>query len=308
MFAKRYGAELALVQGSQENNFTSHLAYSYLKDATSKSYWLGMKTIDNLSTNTLESAKGKFVSKYIGFWSIGQPDVRSGECVKAKFSDQSHLDLYANNVLFDYNGLSSAAASAAALTSNNLNSPLFKQFAPQQEWQLASCEQLQTFLCQKEACPIGGFHCSNGKCINNQYKCDLENDCLDNSDELDCPKNCHFLLQSPGEKVQSPNFPSRYGANANCKWTLESPLGNGIVLQITEFETEQHFDTVQILAGARTEEHSVSLATLSGSQVNTSRVYVTASNHMIVKFNTDGAVERRGFRYVSFFLNLNKRC
>ena len=68
------------------------------------------------------------------------------------------------------------------------------------------------------------------------------------------------------------------------------------MLQITEFETEQNFDTVQIMAGARTEEHSVSLATLSGSQVNTSRVYVTASNHMIIKFNTDGAVEKRGFR------------
>lgn len=112
-----------------------------------------MHTIDNLSTNTLESAKSKFVSKYIGFWAIGQPDVRSGECVKASFSDQSHLEAYTNSILFDYNGLNSAA-SAAALT-NNLNSPLFRQLSPQQEWHLSSCEQLQTFLCQKEACPIG---------------------------------------------------------------------------------------------------------------------------------------------------------
>ena len=75
----RYGAELALVEGTQENNFTSHLAYSYLKDANIKSYWLGMHTIDNLLTNTLESASGRFVSKYIGFWVIGQPDVRKGK-------------------------------------------------------------------------------------------------------------------------------------------------------------------------------------------------------------------------------------
>lgn len=254
-----------------------------------------MRSIDNLSTNTLESANAKFVSKYIGFWAIGQPDVRSGECVKASFNDQSHLEAYSNSVLFDYNGFGTAAASAAALTSN-LNSPLFKQIAPQQEWRLASCEQLQTFLCQKDSCPIGNFHCSNGKCINQNFRCDLENDCGDNSDEIDCPKNCHFLLQSPGEKIQSPNYPLRYDSNLNCKWQIESPLGNGIVLQITEFETEQNFDTVQILAGARTEEHSVSLATLSGSQVNTSRVYVTASNHMIIKMNTDGAIEKRGFR------------
>lgn len=68
------------------------------------------------------------------------------------------------------------------------------------------------------------------------------------------------------------------------------------MLQITEFDTEQNFDTVQILAGGKTEENSVALASLSGNQVNTSRVYVTASNHMIIKFNTDGAVEKRGFR------------
>jgi len=284
---RRYGAELALVQGSLENNFTSHLAYSYLKDVPVKSYWLGLHTIDNLSTNTLESSNGRFVSKYIGFWQIGQPDTKSGECVKAAFNDQSQLDIYTNSVLFDYNGLSSSSA----LTSN-----LFNKYLPQQDWQLASCEQLQTFLCQKEACPIGSFQCANGKCINQHFKCDMENDCQDMSDELDCPKNCHYLLQSPSEKIQSPNFPSRYDSNLNCKWTLEAPLGNGIVLQITEFDTEQNFDTVHVLAGASTEEHSVSLATLSGSQVNTSRVYVTASNHMIIKFNTDGAVEKKGFR------------
>lgn len=81
-----------------------------------------------------------------------------GECVKASFNDQSYLDAYANSVLFDYNSLSSA--SSAALTSNNPNSQnfnglsLYKQLSPQQEWQLASCEQLQPFLCRKEACPV----------------------------------------------------------------------------------------------------------------------------------------------------------
>lgn len=146
--------------------------------------------------------------------------------MKASFSDQSYLDAYANSVFFDYNSINSA--SAAALTSSpnspnfNVPSSLFKQLSPQQEWQLASCEQLQPFLCQKEACPIGNFHCANGKCINNQFKCDLENDCgfRDNSDEIDCPKNCHYLLQSPGEKIQSPNFPLRYESNANCLWSI----------------------------------------------------------------------------------------
>lgn len=36
-------------------------------------------------------------------------------------------------------------------------------------------------------CPRNGtqFQCNNGRCIPHEWKCDGENDCLDNSDELD---------------------------------------------------------------------------------------------------------------------------
>lgn len=68
------------------------------------------------------------------------------------------------------------------------------------------------------------------------------------------------------------------------------------VFQFQEFETEKSFDTVQILVGGRTEEKSVNLATLSGKQDLNNKLFVSASNFMIIKFSTDASVERKGFR------------
>lgn len=66
--------------------------------------------------------------------------------------------------------------------------------------------------------------------------------------------------------------------------------------QFQEFETEKSFDIVQILVGGRTEEKSVNLATLSGKQELSNKLFVSASNFMIIKFSTDASVERKGFR------------
>lgn len=49
--------------------------------------------------------------------------------------------------------------------------------------------------------------------------------------------------------------------------------------------------------GGRTEDTSVNLATLSGKMELSNKIYVSASNFMIIKFSTDASVERKGFRY-----------
>lgn len=164
-------------------------------------------------------------------------------------------------------------------------------------WQLAQCEDLLPFVCQRQVCSANSFHCANGKCINGAWKCDGHNDCGDDSDELDCPARCHFHMQSSGDKLQSVNYPSqRYEPNSDCKWTLEGPQESGMMLQFYEFDTEKNFDHVQVLAGAKTEDRAFSLAQLSGQLNLTSRPLLTGTNLMIVKFKSDNQIERRGFR------------
>lgn len=151
-------------------------------------------------------------------------------------------------------------------------------------------------MCQRQACPSNSYHCNNGHCINQAWKCDGYNDCGDDSDELDCPNRCHYYMQSSGDKVQSLNYPQRYPPNSDCKWTLEGPIDSGMMLQFYEFETEKNFDNAQILTGGKTEDKSFNLATLSGHENLTSRPFVTGSNLMIVKFKSDSSTEKRGFR------------
>lgn len=221
----------------------------------SNKYWLGLATLDDLRTNTLESAAGTLVSQYSGFWTLKQPNPELGECVAVTSESQSV-----------------------------------------QSWELDTCESLLPFMCKSSACPQNSVHCSNGDCVNQAFKCDGVDDCGDNSDELDCPANCNFHMQSSGDVIESPNYPHKYNALSKCKWILEGPIGSNIILQFQEFETEKTFDTVQILVGGRSEDKSVSLATLSGREELSSKPFVTASNFMIVKFTSDGSVERKGFR------------
>lgn len=165
-----------------------------------------------------------------------------------------------------------------------------------QSWELTTCERLLPFMCRTKACPEGSFHCSNGRCINEKFRCDKQDDCGDSSDEVDCPSNCNFYFASSGGVVENPDYPHKYAPLTNCKWTLEGPQGHNILLQFQEFETEKTFDTVQILVGGRTEDTSVNLATLSGKQDLANHSFVSASNFMIIKFSTDASVERKGFR------------
>lgn len=114
----------------------------------------GFHSIDKLSTNTLESANGKFISKYVGFWANNEPDTSRGDCVRASLPD---VPITNQRDAIDLNLVTSTEY--------------------QQSWEMAPCEELLPFVCQKDVCPLGHFHCANGKCINNAWRCDGKNDC-----------------------------------------------------------------------------------------------------------------------------------
>ena len=139
-----------LISDFTQNNFTAALAEASLREAgdDGRSFWIGFESIDQLSTNTIESASGRFVSKYVGFWAYDQPNVDDGQCIRATVVGEH--------------------------TSNG--------DTPQSVWSLAECEELLPFVCQKITCPTGSYHCSNGKCINNAWKCDGDDYCEDRSD------------------------------------------------------------------------------------------------------------------------------
>ncbi|ODN06404.1 Fibropellin-1 [Orchesella cincta] len=250
-----YGSELVEVDSWSSHNWTLALAKRFSHG--DPNFWLGFNTLDDLRTNTLDSASGSLLSQYAGFWAEGQPNTKAGRCVQSSTGSSTIRSL--------------------------------------QSWELTKCENLMPFVCKSPACPKGSYLCSNGKCINNAFRCDKQDDCGDSSDELDCPELCRFYKTSVGAFVESPGFPSRYPSLSDCKWTLEAPEGHSIVLQFSEFETEKGFDTVQVLGGARTEAAAVSISTLSG-RLNSSAVFTSASNFMIVKFRSDASVEKKGFR------------
>lgn len=57
----RYGSELMVVESYSENNMSASMIGRHLDR-----YWLGLASLDDLRTNTLESAAAMLVSQYAG--------------------------------------------------------------------------------------------------------------------------------------------------------------------------------------------------------------------------------------------------
>lgn len=63
-----YGSDLVVVESYQQNNISERLAQEQLNPVThpDAAFWLGLMSLDDLSTNTLEAASGSLVQQYAG--------------------------------------------------------------------------------------------------------------------------------------------------------------------------------------------------------------------------------------------------
>lgn len=55
-----------MVESYQQNNISERLAQEQLSSQPDAAFWLGLTSLDDLSTNTLEAASGALVPQYAG--------------------------------------------------------------------------------------------------------------------------------------------------------------------------------------------------------------------------------------------------
>ncbi|XGW30547.1 hypothetical protein V3C99_009476 [Haemonchus contortus] len=257
LMCSRYGAHLARIETPRENKFIASML-SRPGRSTQHEAWIGLASQQQSDDVAFIWSDGVPASRYVGFWKESQPNHKAGSCAMGTLSKS---DL---------------------------------------EWSLERCNILRPFVCELPACVRGSFFCAIGGCVPESRRCNGVDDCGDLSDELNCPAShsdlaCLQYEKGESGKFSTPNYPSSYKGNANCRWVIEAPINSRIQLTFDVFETEEFVDIVTVLDGGPAENSTTVLATLSGTRSD--KFVVTSSTNMIiVRFRSDAAVQARGFQ------------
>jgi len=102
---------------------------------------------------------------------------------------------------------------------------------------------------------------------------------------------CGGNLRGAYGSFASPNYPSSYGTNLNCRWTITAPRGSVLTIRFISFNTESSYDRVRI----RTGSHSGTLVKEISGNLSPGTQYQVDSNRVFVHFRTDGGTQRKGF-------------
>ncbi|KAI8493120.1 CUB and sushi domain-containing protein 3 [Branchiostoma belcheri] len=109
---------------------------------------------------------------------------------------------------------------------------------------------------------------------------------------------CGGDLTAPsGGPVTSPNYPSNYGDNENCEWTITVPEGSIIRLTFDSFHTEDDYDFLTIYDGAS--DNAAEIERLTGDQWNIIPI-ISTSNTMFLRLTSDERFSRQhreGFQF-----------
>ncbi|KAJ3641013.1 hypothetical protein Zmor_027542 [Zophobas morio] len=103
-----------------------------------------------------------------------------------------------------------------------------------------------------------------------------------------------LFIDSEGH-LESPNYPEEYQPNKECVWKITVPDNYQVALRFQSFEVENHdgcvYDYVEIRDGFASD--STILGVHCGYKVPTD--VISSSNHLLVKFVSDGSVQKGGF-------------
>ncbi|XP_078685510.1 CUB and sushi domain-containing protein 1-like [Branchiostoma floridae x Branchiostoma belcheri] len=106
---------------------------------------------------------------------------------------------------------------------------------------------------------------------------------------------CGGSLTAPfGGPVTSPNYPSNYGNNENCEWSITVPEGSIIRLTFDSFNTEDGYDFLTIYDGAS--DNAAEIGRLTGYHAQIIPIMST-SNTLFLRFTSDESESRPGFQF-----------
>ncbi|KAK9878934.1 hypothetical protein WA026_003756 [Henosepilachna vigintioctopunctata] len=114
-----------------------------------------------------------------------------------------------------------------------------------------------------------------------------------------------LTINSEGH-LESPNFPDEYQPNKECIWRITVPKNHQVALRFQSFEVENHdgcvYDYVEIRDGHSQE--SPLLGVYCGHKIPGD--IISTSNKLLVKFVSDGSVQKGGFSAV--IMKENDEC
>ncbi|CAB1333723.1 unnamed protein product [Coregonus sp. 'balchen'] len=152
------------------------------------------------------------------------------------------------------------------------------------------------------------FHCSNGKCIPESWKCNAMDECGDNSDEelIDCQDlgdeidcdvpTCGEWLRNFYGTFSSPNYPDFYPPGSNCTWLIDTGDHRKVILRFMDFKLDGtgYGDYVKVYDGLEENPRHL-LRVLTAFDSHAPVAVVSSSGQLRVHFYADKINAARGF-------------